>query len=154
MFVAHRAIEQEDILLDEGQQAAVGAQAEVADIAAVEQDAPGGGIVKAGHQVGDGGFSCAAAAHQGHHRAAGRRHVEVRAPPGGLGGTPRATLSKRASSTTAGASLAPGLSGLSSAMASNSKTRSMAASERCRSEKVLTMFHPDSAAGRCTTGRP
>src|SRR6185295_14642763 len=44
-------------------------------------------------------------------------------------------------STTRGASMAPGLSGLSSSIPSTSNTRSIAASERCSSENELTMFH-------------
>src|SRR5438270_508680 len=48
--------------------------------------------------------------------------------------------SKRNSRTNAGASLAPGRSGLSSCIASTSNTRSIAARDRCISENELTMF--------------
>src|SRR5439155_1597431 len=53
----------------------------------------------------------------------------------------KATSSNRRSRTTSGASRASGLSGLSCSIANTSKTRSIAASERCSSEKELTMFH-------------
>ena len=36
--VAHRAVEQEDVLLDDGQQVAIARQPEVADVDAVQQD--------------------------------------------------------------------------------------------------------------------
>ena len=69
--VAHRAVEQEDVLLDDRQQVAVGAQAEVADVGAVEQDAAARRVVEPRHQVGDGRLAGAAAADQRDHRPAG-----------------------------------------------------------------------------------
>ena len=51
------------------------------------------------------------------------------------------TCSKRSSSTVRGESTASGRSGLSRSIASTSKTRSIAASERCSSEKEFTICH-------------
>src|SRR6185503_20358217 len=45
-IVPRRSVEQEDVLLNEGQQIAIAAQAEVANVDAVDEDPPPGRIVE------------------------------------------------------------------------------------------------------------
>src|SRR5262249_14792849 len=75
--VAHRSVEQEDLLLDDAEQLAVAVQAVLADVGAVDLDLPVSRIVETGHEVGNGGLAGAATANQGHHRAAGYDQTEV-----------------------------------------------------------------------------
>src|SRR5438445_4307685 len=74
---AHRAIEQEHLLVDHRQELAVALEAELANVDAVDQNLPTGRIVEARHQVGQGRLADAAAADQGHDRPAGYHQVEV-----------------------------------------------------------------------------
>ena len=69
--VPHRAVEEEHVLLHDGQQVAIGAQPKVPNVGAVEQNAAPGRIVKPRDQVGHRRLAGAAPAHQGDHRSAG-----------------------------------------------------------------------------------
>ena len=75
--VAHRAVEQEDVLLHDREQVAIRAQLEVADVGAVEQDAAARRIVEARDEVGDRRLARAAAPDERDDRSARHRHVEV-----------------------------------------------------------------------------
>ena len=127
--VAHRAVEQKHVLLDDGQQIAVGAEAKVANVGAVEQDAAACGVVKARHEVGDGRLARAAAADQGNDRSAGDDDVEVVHDRAALA-IFEVNVFKTDFVHNARGVDGVGRSGLSSGMASTSNTRSMAASER------------------------
>ena len=138
--VAHRAVEQKHVLLHDGQQVAIGAQAEVADVGAVEQNPPAGRIVKSGDQVGHRRLARAAAAHQGDHRAAGHGDVEVANDRPAFAILELDVLEADFVDHRAARRSRPACPACRSSIASTSKTRSIAASERCSSEKELTMF--------------
>src|SRR2546421_600830 len=76
-IVAHRAIEQEHVLLHDRQKVAVRAKAKLANVEAVDQNPPAAWIVKTGHQIRHGRLSRAAAAYQGNHGAAGDCDIEI-----------------------------------------------------------------------------
>ena len=59
------AVEQEHVLLDDADQAAVAVDVDVAQVAAVEQDAAAGGVVEAGDEVAERGLAAAAGADEG-----------------------------------------------------------------------------------------
>ena len=65
--VAHRAVEEEDVLLNDRQQISIGAQSKVANVTAVEHDASARRIVEARYQVGDRGLPRPAAANERNH---------------------------------------------------------------------------------------
>ena len=75
--VAHRSVEQEDVLLDDREQIAVGCEPEVADVRAVEEDASARRIVEARDEIGDRRLAGAAPAHQRDDRPAGHGDVEI-----------------------------------------------------------------------------
>src|SRR5262249_58782238 len=58
--VANRSVEQEDVLLDDRQQIAIGSQAKIANVGTVDQNAPACGIVKSGHKIGYRRLPCSA----------------------------------------------------------------------------------------------
>src|SRR5260370_1386880 len=71
------AIAKEYALLNDGQQAAIGAAANVTTNCSTAEDASLGGIMKTRDEVGHGCFSCATSAHQGDDRAAGHRDIKI-----------------------------------------------------------------------------
>ena len=75
--VTHRAVEQEHLLLHEGQQVSIAAQLQVANVRSVEQQAAARRIVKPGNEVGHGGLPRSAPAHERDHRSSRDRDVEV-----------------------------------------------------------------------------
>src|SRR5438270_2970703 len=62
--VANGAVEEEDVLLHDGEQIAIGTQPKVTNVGAVEEDAAARGIVESGDEVGDGRLPRSAAAHE------------------------------------------------------------------------------------------
>ena len=133
--LAHRSIEQKNFLLHDREQAAVGFQAELANVRTIEQEAPLRRIVKARDKIGHRRLPRPAAAHQRDDRSSGDGDALKSRTTGCPSRYSNETLSKRISRTTRGASTASGRSGLSFSIPSTSKTRSMAARERCISEK-------------------
>src|SRR4051794_4084461 len=75
--VAHRAVEQKDVLLHDRQQVAIGPKTELANVGSVEQNATLRWIVKARDEISDSGLPGPAAANQGDHRPAGHGDAEV-----------------------------------------------------------------------------
>src|SRR5256885_13190586 len=75
--VPHRSIEKEDVLLHDGQQVAIGAQAEIADVRTIEQDATAGWIVKTRYQISHGRFARAASPHQSDDRTTRYCDIEI-----------------------------------------------------------------------------
>ena len=65
MLADDGAVEQEHVLLDDADQVAVAVDVDVAQVAAVEQDAAAGGVVEAGDEVAERGLAAAAGADEG-----------------------------------------------------------------------------------------
>ena len=74
--VSHRAVEQKDVLLHDGQQVSIAPQPEIAKIHAVQQDPATGGIVEPRDEIGHGRLPRSAPPHERYNRAAGYRDVE------------------------------------------------------------------------------
>jgi len=62
----HRIVEQHHILGHQGHIGPQTIQAQILEIMTIQQNAPGGGLVEAGHEIGHRGFAAAGSPHQGH----------------------------------------------------------------------------------------
>ena len=87
--VGDGAVEEEDVLLDDAEESAVGLDVDGAEVGAVEGDAAGGGVVEAGDEVAEGGLAGPAGANEGDGLAGQGFEVDVLEDPlvgaGGIG---------------------------------------------------------------------
>src|SRR5262249_1359237 len=75
--VPDRPIEEKNVLLNNGQEVAIGAEAKVPNIRSVQQDPAGGWVMETRNQIRDRRFPGATAPHQGDDRTAGDSDAKI-----------------------------------------------------------------------------